>query len=143
MLASVLDAFEDGSPGARQKASWGRAVDIEGEIERKLEFSAHGRDATDDVCTVDGAAVPSVHCNHGGFDPNKVCAAIGAGNGDGFVETGEEAFDTDSFMIATGSRVETDAEECTSIRENAIEAGTASIHGNEAMHTNFQKDFLE
>jgi hypothetical protein len=69
-------------------------------------------------------------------------ATIRAGDGDGFVEVAEEAFDADGFVIAARSRVETDAKEGTSIGKNAAKS-TASINDDEAAHADFEKDLLE
>jgi hypothetical protein len=70
VLASMFDVIKDGSAGISQWSDRVRAISIEGKVERKLEFTAHSRDAADNVSTINRAAVPSVSSNHRSFDPN-------------------------------------------------------------------------
>jgi hypothetical protein len=135
VLAGVFDAFENGGAwiGERSRRSW--ASSVKSKVERKLEFATHGGDATDNVSAIDGAAIPCVGGDHGGFDPDKVGAAVGAGDGDGFVKVAEEPFDTDSFVVATRGGMETDTKELTSSDEHATK-GTTSIDDNKTAHTN-------
>jgi hypothetical protein len=142
VLAGVLNVFEDGRAGVGQRTDRGGTIGIQSKVKGKLEFTAHGRNAANNVGTIDRTAIPSISGNHGSFDPNEMSATIGASNGDGFVEVAEESLDTDSFVVSTGSRVEADAEECTSVSENAAE-GTAGIHDDKTAHANFQKYLLE
>jgi hypothetical protein len=131
MAASVLDAFEDGGArvGERSRRSWPGS--IEGKVEWKFQFAAHGRDTTNNVSAVNGTAIPSMSGNHGGFDPNQMSTTTRAGNSDGLVKTLEEAFDTDGFVVAAGGGMEADAEELTGSTKHAAE-GAASIHDDEA-----------
>jgi hypothetical protein len=142
VLTGVFDVFQNGGAwiGERSWRSW--ASSVESKVERKLEFATHGGDATDDVSAINGAAIPCVGGDHGGFDPDKVGAAVGAGDGDGFVKVAEEPFDTDSFVVATRGGMETNTKELTSGDEHATK-GTTSIDNNETTHANFQQDFLE
>jgi hypothetical protein len=121
---------------------WSPTSHIKSEIERELKFAAHSRDTPDDVGTVNGAAIPSVSGNHGRFDPNKWCAAIGTSNSDGFVQVPKETLHTDGFVVATRSVVQSNAEKLTSVRKDAAKSA-ASINNNESAHANFQQYFLE
>jgi hypothetical protein len=71
-----------------------------------------------------------------------VSPTIGAGDGNSLVEVAEEAFDTDGFVVSTGSRVETDAKESTRIGKDATK-GAAGINNNKATHADFQENLLE
>jgi hypothetical protein len=71
-----------------------------------------------------------------------VSPTIRAGNSNSFVEVSEEAFDTDGFVVSTGSRVETDAEESASVCEDATKS-TAGIDDDKATHANFQENLLK
>lgn len=74
-----------------------------GEIEWKREDATNGGDRTRNIGAVDGAGVPGVG---GGLSDavehelGRYCA-IGRVNGDGLVEHFEEAFDGESFVVAT------------------------------------------
>ena len=109
MMAGVLDVVENGGAGIGERSGRGLASSVDGEVKGKLEFTAHGGDAANDVSAVDRTAIPSVSGNHGSFDPDEVRAAIRAGNSDGVVKVAEAMLDTDALVIPTGSRVETDA----------------------------------
>jgi hypothetical protein len=101
MLGCVLDVVKDGRAWVGGRCDRVRAVGVQSEVEREFEFTAHSRNAADDVGAIDGTAVPSVGGNHGSLDPNEVSAAIGAGNSDSFVEVAEKALDANGFVIAT------------------------------------------
>jgi hypothetical protein len=60
----------------------------------------------------------------------------------GLVEAAEEAFDTNSFMVATRSSVKTDAKKLTSFAENTAESAS-SINNDEATHADFKEHFLK
>ncbi len=106
MAAGVFDVVENGGAGIKKRCRSSGASSIDSEIERKLEFTAHGGNAADNVGPVNGTAVPSVGGEHGSFDPEEGRAAVGAGNGDGFVQISKEAFDADDLVVAAGSGVE-------------------------------------
>jgi hypothetical protein len=57
---------------------------------------------------MDGSAVPCITGSVSSRDPNKRVIAIISGNGVGFVEEPEVAFDTDGFVIAFRGWVESD-----------------------------------
>jgi hypothetical protein len=110
---------------------------IDSEIERKLEFTAHGGNAANDIGAINGTAIPGVSRDHGSFDPNQRGAPVRAGDSDGLVQIAEEAFDADSFMIAPGSGMEADAEELTGRSEDAAKS-TTSVDNDETTHADLQ-----
>jgi hypothetical protein len=136
-----FDIFEDRGAGVGQRAKGG-CGQIQGKVEGKLEFTAHSGYAADNVGAVDQAAVPGVVGDHGGFDPNKVSAAISAGDGDSLVQIAEEAFNADSFVVAARDSMVADTENSTGFFKDTTE-GTASVNHDEAAHANFQKYFLK
>jgi hypothetical protein len=142
MVAGVLDIVENG--GARIGERSGRSLpsSVDGEVKGKLEFTAHGGNAANDVSAVDRTAIPSVSGNHGGFDPDEVRAAIRAGNSDGFIEITEEALNTDGFVITTRGGMETNAKEFASGSEDAAKSA-ASVDDDKAAHADFQQCLLE
>jgi hypothetical protein len=71
-----------------------------------------------------------------------VSAAIRACDGDGLVEVAEEAFSTNSFVVATRSSVKTDAKKRRSFAENTAES-TSSINKDEATHADFKEHLLK
>jgi hypothetical protein len=138
----LSDVGKDGSAGIRKQARGSSGRGIKGKVKEKLEFAPHGRNAVDVVSAVDGAAIPSITGNHGGFNPNKGRAAIGASDGDGFVEVAKEVFNADRFVITTGSSMEPDSKEGAGIGKDTAE-GTIGIDNDEATHTDFEQDLLE
>jgi hypothetical protein len=142
VLTGVFDVFQNGGAWIGERSGRSGASSVESKVKRKLEFATHGGNTTDDVSAINGAAIPCVGGDHGGFDPDKMGAAVGTGDGDGFVKVAEEPFDADSFVVATRGGVETNAKEFTSGGEYATK-GTTSVDDNKTTHTNFQQDFLE
>jgi hypothetical protein len=142
VMASVFNVVENRGAGIGERCRRGMASGGEGEVEGKLEFTAHGGNAADDVGAVDGTAVPSVSGNHGGFDPDEMRATIRAGNGDGFVKVTKETLNTDGFVITTRGGMETNTEEFASSGENTAESA-AGVDDDEAAHADFQQDLLK
>jgi hypothetical protein len=138
----LLDVVKYRSAGIGEGCDSLVANHIQSEIERELKVAAHSRDTPDDVGTVNGAAIPSVSGNHSSFDPNEWCGAVGTSNSDGFVQVLKETLDTDGFVVASGSAVQSNAEKLTSFRKDAAKSA-ASISNNESAHVDFQQDFLE
>jgi hypothetical protein len=139
---SLLDVIEYRSTGIGE---WGNSLavnHVQSEIEREFKLAAHSRDTSDDVGTINGASIPSVSGNHGRFDPNEWCTAIGTSNSDGFVQVPKEALDADCFVVATRSSVQSNAEKLTSVGKDAAKSA-ASIDNNESAHSNFQQYLLE
>ena len=137
MAAGVFDVVENGGAGIKKRCRSSGASSIDSEIERKLEFTAHGGDAANDIGAINGTAIPGVSRDHGSFDPNQRGATVRAGDSDGLVQIAEEAFDADSFMIAPGSGMEADAEELTGRSEDAAKS-TTSVDNDETTHADLQ-----
>jgi hypothetical protein len=68
---------------------WGGA---KAQLKWKTERPADGRDAANDVDTIDRAAVPGVSRGMRGFNEDSGSAAIISSDGDGFVEKLVEVF---------------------------------------------------
>jgi hypothetical protein len=137
MAAGVFDVVENGGAGIKKRCRSSGASSIDSEIERKLEFTAHGGNAANDIGAINGTAIPGVSRDHGSFDPNQRGATVRAGDSDGLVQIAEEAFDADSFMIAPGSGMEADAEELTGRSEDAAKS-TTSVDNDETTHADLQ-----
>jgi hypothetical protein len=137
----LLNVSEDRGAGIGKRTG-SEGIRVKGEVERKPEFKAHGGNAADDVGPVNGTAIPSIGGEHGSFDPDKGRAAVGAGDGDGFVQISKEAFDTDGLVVAVGSGVEANTKESAGIGKNTAKSA-ACVDNNEATHTDFQEDLLE
>jgi hypothetical protein len=142
MCERVLDVVEYRSNGIGETCDSLTNNHIQSEIERKFKLAAHSRDAPDNVSAIDGAAIPSVSGNHGSFDPNKWCAAIGTRNCDGLFQGRKETLHTDGFVVAMRSSVQLNAEKLASICKDAAKSA-ASVNNNESTHTNFQQYVLE
>jgi len=142
VLGGAFNVLKDGVARIGGWTDRGVALSVDGEIEWKFKFTAHGGNASDNVGAIDGATVPGVGGEHGGLLPDEMCAAIRASYGHGFVEVSEEAFNADSFMVTTGSGVEADAEEGAGVGEDATE-GAAGVDYDQAAHANLQQNILE
>ena len=70
VLGSVFNVLKDGETGIRRWTDRSVALIIDCEIERELEFSAHGWDTSDDVSAVNGTTIPRVCSDHGSLDPD-------------------------------------------------------------------------
>jgi hypothetical protein len=69
--------------------SW-NGSEAEAQVKREPERATDSRNAADDVCAIDGTAVPSVCSSVGGFDKDDVPAAVVGSNGDKEVEEANE-----------------------------------------------------
>jgi hypothetical protein len=84
--SSLANVGEDRGASIRhRRGSGSRGGSIEGQVERKFKLASHGGNTMNNVRTVNGAAIPGVGSNHGSFNPDKMSASIGTGDGDGFV----------------------------------------------------------
>ena len=70
VLGSVFNVLKDGETGIRRWTDRSVALIVDCEIERELEFSAHGWDTSDDVSAVNGTTIPRVCSDHGSLDPD-------------------------------------------------------------------------
>ena len=68
-------------------------------------------------------------------------ATIGGGDGDGLVEDLKEAFDSQSFVVATGDAVVTNFEDLSHGDEITFKLAVV-VDNNQAAKANFQKDLL-
>jgi hypothetical protein len=93
----------DGGDGTVNEG-WG--LDGEREVKRKLEFTADGSNAANDIGTVDGASIPGVSGAMDCFHEDLVGATIVACDSNAAVEHAKETLDAHGFVVATSSSVE-------------------------------------
>ena len=114
----------------------------EADVEREAEGAADGRNAADDVGTVNRAAVPGIGSSVSSFHEDGVSATIISSNGDGFIEEAMKVFDADSFVVAFGSDVERDVEEEADGLKQAFESA-AVVDDDNTTEADFEEDVLD
>ena len=115
----------------------------EGNIEGELENSTDGGNAADDVCAINGTGVPSISggLGDGGKHVSGWGRAVFAGDGNGFIEGAEEAFDREPLVIAFRERVKTKAKGFAHFLEAAAEFAIG-VANHKTTETYFEKDRL-
>ena len=78
--------------------------------QRESGRAANGRYATNNVGTINGAAVPSVGSGMGSFNKDFVSASVIGSNRYSFVQEAMKFFDANGFMITACCNVEVNVE---------------------------------
>ena len=107
------------------------------DVDWKLERVANGSHTSQNICAVDGAAVPGIAGGHGSWDPDGGIIAIIGGNSDGFVDEVEVSSHADCFMVSFCHCMEVDAESLTHGFEGGKEIA-AGIDHDQAAHAKLE-----
>lgn len=87
--------------------TWCRA---QAQVERESKRTADSDDTSNNVGTLDGAAIPCICNSVSGFDPNVDSATILSCDTHSLIEEMVGMLDADSLMITSGCDVKLDAE---------------------------------
>jgi hypothetical protein len=112
------------------------------DVKKETEGPSNSRDAADDVCAIDRAAVPGIGGGVSCFDKDGIGAMVIGGNGNSFIQKLMGVFNTDSFVVAFGSNVEGDVKEKADGFEKTFESA-AVVNNDNAAETNFEEDILD
>ena len=114
-----------------------------GQVKGERKDATNSSDGARDFSAVNGASVPGVGGGMGDTFKHEFGrdTTIGRGDGDGFVEDLKEAFDSQSFVVATGDAVMTNFEDLGHGNEITFELAVV-VNDNQAAEANFQKDLL-
>lgn len=103
-------------------------------VKRESEFSANSSNTSGNVCVINGSTIPSILGGLSILEKAEMSASIIAGDGLGFVEEAVVAFNTHTFVVATGKGPERNfkggAHSFKGTTEFAI-----SIHNNYSHHS--------
>jgi hypothetical protein len=119
--------------------SWGGT---KAEVERESERPANSWNTANDVGTVDRAAVPGISSGMGSLDKHSVSAAIIGRDADSFIQKAMEVFNTNSFVVTTGSHMDINMQKGADSLEDTFE-GAAVVNNEETTKANFEKNFLD
>jgi hypothetical protein len=120
---------------------WGKVGDGgEVAVDWEAEWSSYGRNAADNIGTVDRRSVPCVVGAVDGFAGDfEVVVALVDGDGDGLIEEAEEPFDDDGFVVPTESRFAGELEGGAHLLEVAKESG-AGVGGDKKAESDTEED---
>lgn len=111
------------------------------QVKGEAKGTTNSRDTADDVSAIDWATVPGIGSSMGSFNKNSSSTTVTGSNGDSFVQEPVEAFDTNSFMVATRSNMEINVKKGAHRFKNTFESA-AIINHNKTTKADFEEDIL-